>query len=67
MEELKTMLISRDYKTKLVDYAIQKAKAIPRSRALERAEKIKRDIRRPVFSVEYHPALPGLFSIMKKH
>ena len=39
LEELKTMLISRDYKTKLVDYAIQKAKAITRSRALEKAEK----------------------------
>ena len=61
------MLLSRKYKNKLVDNAIQRAKAITRSKALERTNKPKREVRRPVLSVEYHPALPALSSIMKKH
>ena len=61
------MLLSRKYKNKLVDNAIQRAKAITRSKALERTNKPKREVRRPVLSVEYHPALPDLSSIMKKH
>ena len=41
LAELKTMLLSRDYKAKLVDSVIQKAKNIPRSKALERVQKTK--------------------------
>ena len=61
------MLLSRDYNGRLVDSAIEKAKAIPRERALERVVKEKVKKRRPVFSVEYHPALPSLSKILKKH
>ena len=66
LDELKAMLISRDYKPNLVDAAIKKAKAIPRERALLRVEK-KMNHRRPVFSVEYHPSLPSISAILKKH
>ena len=65
--ELRDMLLSRDYNGRLVDCAIERAKAIPRERALERVVKEKVKKRRPVFSVEYHPALPSLSKILKKH
>ena len=67
LAELKNMLLSRDYKTKLIDNAIEKAKGTPRSKALERVEKTKTETRRPVLSVEYHPSLPALSSILKRH
>ena len=56
LQELKDMLISRSYKPKLVDLAIDKAKNIPRGKALERVEKVQnQSVRRPVFSVELPP------------
>ena len=67
LAELKNMLLSRDYKTKLIDNAIARAGAIPRSKALERVEKSNNGKRRPVLSVEYHPSLPALSSILKRH
>lgn len=67
LAELKTMLLSRNYKAKIIDSAIERAKAIPRQKALERVEKVKNTSKRPVLSVEYHPALPALSSILKKH
>ena len=60
------MLISRDYKVKLVDKAIDRARTIPREKALERVTKEK-EKGRPVFSIEYHPALPSISHILKKH
>ena len=68
LTELKNMLVSRDYKANLIDKAIDKAKNIPRQRALERVTKSKNDNkRRPVLSVEYHPALPPMSKILLKH
>ena len=57
----------RNYKTKLIDNAIARARTIPRSKALERVEKSNNGKRRPVLSVEYHPSLPALSSILKRH
>ena len=59
------MLISRDYKVKLLDKAIDRARTIPREKALERVTKEK-EKGRPVFSIEYHPALPSISHIFKK-
>ena len=68
LAELKDMLTSRDYRPKLIDEAIQKAKDIPRERALRRGNKNDdKNKRRPVFSVEYHPALPQLSKTLQKH
>ena len=68
LQELKEMLFSRRYKPKLVDLAIDKARKIPREKAFERVEKGKtQSSRRPVFSVEYHPALLPLPQILQKH
>ena len=51
-----------------MDRAIERAKIIPRERALERVNKHKNEGgRRPVFSIEYHPALPSLSKILNKH
>ena len=61
LAELKNMLLSRDYKAKLIDNAIARARATPRSKALERVSNLKNDKRRPVLSVEYHPSLPVLY------
>ena len=60
------MLTSRGYKFRIINQAIEKAKTIPRERALERVVKSKSPSRRPVFSIEYHPALPPLSSILRK-
>ena len=60
--ELKELLLERDYKPK----AIEKAKKIPRKKALKRVTKNKTSSR-PVFVVPYHPALPNIAQIVKKH
>ena len=61
MKELKVFLLSRDYKSNLIDKAIKKATDIPRQRALERVTKSKNETkRRPVLSVEYPPSLPPM-------
>ena len=67
LSELKELLISRKYKPKIIDAAIEKAKSIPRWKALERVTKKKSTSRRPVFAVTFDPRLPSLPGIMKKH
>ena len=64
--ELRQLLLERDYKPKIVDSAIMKAKQIPRKEALERVVKNKTSSR-PVFVVPYHPALPNVAKIVQKH
>ena len=62
------MLTSRGYKHKITDAAINKAKAIPREEALKKVIRNQdQNKRRPVFSIEYHPALPALSKILQKH
>ena len=66
LAELRELLLSRNYKPKLVDAAIEKAKEIPRKKALEKVLKNKNDeIRRPVFAVTFDPRLPALPAILK--
>ena len=66
LEELKSLLLSRDYKLKLINAAIEKAIKIPRSTALNRVEKSK-ETRRPVFAIYYDPRLPSIPGIIRKH
>ena len=63
------MLTSRDYKPNLIDEAIQKAKDIPRERALMRVNKRNDQInRRSVFSVEkLHSKNPQLRKTTESH
>ena len=64
--ELKDLLISRDYKPKIVDSAIERARKIPRNEALKRVQSVKTS-RRPVFVVNFDPRLPAISAILSKH
>ena len=67
LEELKSLLLARNYKAKLINAAIEKAKSIPRQKAIEKVETRTTTTRRPVFAVTYDPRLPSLPGILKKH
>ena len=64
--ELRSLLLSRDYKAKIIDSAIEKAREIPRTQALKRVHKEKSSSR-PVFVVNYDPRLPSIPGIINKH
>ena len=66
LEELKNLLISREYKPGIIDAAIMRAKAIPRSEAIKRVER-KTNTNRVVFAVKYDPRLPSVTNIVRKH
>ena len=65
-DELKSLLISRDYKPKSVEAAISKARLIPREEALKKVIKSKHS-NRPVFVVNFDPRLPSITRIIRKH
>ena len=67
LKELKDLLLSRSYKPSLIDGAIEKAKSIPRSKAIERVMKKNIQPSRPVLAITYDPRLPCIPSILKKH
>ena len=62
-EELKSLLLSRDYHPKVIESAIFRASKIPRIEALKRVEKKPTD--RVVFALDFHPALPSISKIIK--
>ena len=63
--ELKTMLLERNYKARLIDNAIAKAMATPRDKALEKVHHEAQS--RITFVVTYSPCLPPLRNIVQKH
>ena len=65
-QELKEMLLERDYREGMIDAAIRKTRAIPRSRAIHFVAKDQSN-KRPAFVVSYDPRLPDLQSITQKH
>ena len=64
-EELKAMLLSREYNKNIVEAAIVKASKIDRQDALKRVTKVKKD--KPVLAITYNPMLPSLTQIVTKH
>ena len=66
LAELKQFLLDREYKPKIIDAAITKAKNIPRREAIKRVEKQNRTPR-PCFVVRYDPRFPSLTKIVSKH
>ena len=66
LNELKCLLLAREYKTKLIDAAIQRAKMIPRSEALQRVITSEKN-QRTVFAITFDPRLPSISGIVKKH
>ena len=65
LNELKDDLISRDYKSKLIDSAFEKVMKITRQEALKKVQRDKA-MRIPLV-VTYHPALPAISAIAKDH
>ena len=64
MLELKEMLLERDYRSGMIDSAIQKARAIPRKQALKFTSRNPSN-KRPVFVASYDPRLPNIQTITR--
>ena len=64
--ELKEMLLEREYPVGLVNSAINRARAVPRVKALQYVAKPEVNMR-PKFVVTYDPRLPNIDQILKKH
>ena len=65
-EELRGLLLSREYKGGAIDTAIQRARKIPRSEALKKVVR-EQDTQRPVFVISYDPRLPSISKIVSRH
>ena len=65
-QELKDMLLAREYPTGVIDSAIAKARAIPRHVALRRVSR-QETTTRPAFVVCFDPRLPSIPKLTKKH
>ena len=62
-KELRSLLISRDYRPKVIDSAIEKAKKLDRNEALKRVPKKKNY--RVVFVLDFNPCLPSIPKIVQ--
>ena len=65
LSELKTLLISREYREKSVEDAISRVLKVSRMEAIKKVEKVKNE--RPVFVLTYNPALPSVSQSLQKH
>ena len=63
--ELKELLVSRSYRPKSIDDAMNKVRKIPREEALKKVK--RKENERPVFILTYNPALPSLSQILKRN
>ena len=61
------MLLARDYKSKLIDNCIEKARKTPRSEALKKVIRDKTNSDRMVFVVHYDPRLLSVPRIANRH
>ena len=66
LQELRDKLLARDYNIARVDSSIEKARKVPRDRALKISNKPKTN-QRPVLVVPYDPRLPSITSIQARH
>ena len=67
LEELKQMLLEREYDESVVETAINRAKKIPREKALQPKTDKKEAEKRPVYVSTYDPRLPNIPNILNKH
>ena len=68
LSELKNLLLEREYPERLVTSAIEKARAVPREKALRRVIRKKQKRQKgPVFAVKYDPRLPSISNLQAKH
>ena len=63
--ELKEDLISRGYKSKIIDEAFQKVRKINRKKAIEKVHTETK--KKTPLVTQYHPNLPSVSKILKKH
>ena len=67
-QELKSFLLEREYKPGMINSAINKARIIPRNKALKKKKTaLNKHTRRPVMAVNWDPRLPSIPSIQLKH
>ena len=66
LQELKDLLLSRGYKTGVVDGALKEARKIPRQEALQKVQNQNKK-KRPIFVVQYDPRMPSITDIVRKH
>ena len=66
LQELKELLLERQYKSSIIDAAIKRAIKIPRSEAIKKVAK-QTNNKRPVFAVTWDPRMPNLSKMQKKH
>ena len=66
LQELKELLLARNYPESLIDRSIAKAIKIPRNVALLKVQK-KVSGKRPIFALQYDPRLPAIQPIVAKH
>ena len=67
LSELKDLLLSRNYKSNLVDSALEKARKIHREEAIKKVTKNLKKPTRPVLAITYDPRLPCIPQILKRH
>ena len=65
LQELKQDLISRGYRVRIIDDAFNRVMKVTREEALKRVE--AKENTREVLSVTFHPGLPSVSNILKKH
>ena len=65
-DELKRMLIERNYKSSIIVAAVRRARSIPRAKALVKVAK-PNHCKRPVYAVTWDPRLPNLQGLQGKH
>ena len=63
LDELKELLLTREYCPKVIDEALNRAKLLSREETLKKV--VKKPTDRVVFSLPYHPALPSINGIVK--
>ena len=66
LNELWDVLLARDYNKEMVEGALERARAVPRDRALRKSNKPKQT-QRPVLVTPYDPRLPAITTIQAKH
>ena len=64
IEELKSLLISRNYKLNVIEEAIVRISRLDRKSALQRV--VRKTTERSIFTTTYHPALPSFTTILNK-
>jgi hypothetical protein len=65
LEELRQMLLARKYNKKVINNAIEKVKTLDRTTTLLKVTKTAK--KRVVLAITYHPKLPSIRQIVKKH